>query len=299
MRSERLRVPLLAVAAAIGIAVVTASGAEARERRSADAAVPARGQDPDQDAPPTDPETRAARPGPEGLPEWFSWFEGRFTGHANGAAQGRGSLQLRDSFGYRAYGEQARFEAEHVIAPAAMIDAGGTLRVWRDLSVGAGYAALRTTGAATLSGAVPHPIRSGAFRALPPQALSFDHRERVAHVVVAWRMPIIERFDASFFLGPSFYSVTQGVVTNVTVREAGGPPFAEVRVDQVQVGEHTRNAVGGHVGVDVTYMPTRHVGFGLLLRYAAASVKLPSAGEGGVVLRVGGAEVGGGMRIRF
>ena len=146
---------------------------------------------------------------------------------------------------------------------------------------------------------MPHPIRSGAFREVPPQAFSFDHRERVTHGFVAWRMPIVERLDASFFLGPSFYSVTQGVVTNVTVREAGGPPFAAVQVEQVQVGEHTRNAVGGHVGVDLAYMPTRHVGFGLLLRYSSASVALPSAGEGDLVLRVGGAEVGGGIRIRF
>lgn len=241
---------------------------------------------------------RDASYGPDGLPTWFSWFAGRFGVHVNGASQG-GNRRVTDSFGFRAYDEDARLESTHVIGGAGMIDVGGSLRLWRGLSVGASYAQLATSDRTTLTGMVPHPLRHGAFRDLPAQELAFSHRQRVTHAFLAWRIPILERIEASFFAGPSLYNVSQGVVSNVTVREAGGPPFETVRVDLVQTGEHARNAVGGHVGVDVAYMPTRHFGVGLVVRYATATVDLPGARTGRLLLPVGGAEVGGGFRFRF
>ena len=141
--------------------------------------------------------------------------------------------------------------------------------------------------------------RQVAERAVPVQELSFSHRQRVTHAFLAWRLPVVGPVEASFFAGPSLYNVSQGVVSNVTVREAGGPPFETVRVDLVQTGEHTRNAVGGHVGLDVAYMPTRHVGIGVVVRYVTATVDLPGAQTGRVFLPLGGAEVGGGFRFRF
>lgn len=236
--------------------------------------------------------------GPEGLPTWFSWFVGRFNAHLNGASQG-GIRRLTDSLDFRAYDEDARLQSTHVIGGAGLIDVGGSLRLWRDLSVGASYAQLATSDATTLNGTVPHPIRHGAFRDLPVHELSFSHRQRVTHAFVAWRFPVAKRIEASFFAGPSLYNVFQGVVSNVTVREGGGPPFDTVRVDLVQTGAHTRNAVGGHVGVDVAYMPTRHVGVGFVVRYTIAAVDLPGARTGRLNLPVGGSEVGGGFRFRF
>ena len=236
--------------------------------------------------------------GPEGLPTWFSWFAGRFDVHVHGASQG-GSRRMTDSLGFRAYDEDARLESTHVIRGAGMIDVGGSLRLWRGLSIGASYGQLATSDRTTVTGTVPHPLRHGAFRDLPVQELSFSHRQRVTHAFLAWRFPIVGPVDASFFAGPSLYNVSQGVVSNVTVREAGGPPFETVRVDLVQTGEHTRNAVGGHVGLDVAYMPTRHVGVGFVVRYVTATVDLPGARTGRLFLPVGGAEVGAGFRFRF
>ncbi|MCY4660072.1 MAG: hypothetical protein OXF93_09720 [Acidobacteria bacterium] len=298
MSTERLCVPLLALAVAVaGFAAAPAAegasplgeggaGPEA-ERLGSEVAGSQTGAD-----------ERDARSGPEGLPGWFFWFTGRFSGHVNGAAQG-GSRSMTDSLGFRAYGEDAQVQSMHVVRGAGMIDAGGSLRLWRDLSVGASYAQSATSDATTLTGAVPHPLRRGAFRELPLHELSFPHRQRVTHVFFGWRFPVVDRLDVSLFAGPSLYSVTQGVVTNVTVREAGGPPFETVRVDLVQAGEHRRNAVGGHVGLDVTYMPTRHVGVGFVVRYATATVDLPAARTGRLFLPAGGAEVGGGLRFRF
>ena len=297
MGPERLGLPLLAIVMATRfLAAPTVADAWQPDDRAA--ATPAARRGSEGGLPQVGPDRSDAESGPDGVPGWFYWFAGRFRLHVNGAAQG-GSRGMTDRFGYRAYGEDVQLQSVHTIGRTGVMDAGGSVRVWRDLSVGASYGQAATSDATIVSGVVPHPIRHDAFRELPPHALSFNHRPRVTHPFLAWRLPVGERIDASFFAGPSLYNVTQGVVTNVTAREAGGPPFAVVQVDQVQVGEHTRNTVGGHVGVDVTYMPTRHFGVGFLVRYATGSVDLPSAGTGRLVLRVGGVEVGGGIRIRF
>ncbi len=297
MWTERPSAPLLtAMAVLFGIVVPAAEGAVPCAHAGAAPAGEHGGSEEGDSQ--TGADERDARSGPEGLPGWILWFTGRFSGHVNGAAQG-GSRSMTDSLGFRAYGEDAQVQSMHVIRVAGMIDAGGSLRLWRDLSVGASYAQLATSDATTLTGAVPHPLRHSAFRELPLHELSFPHRQRVTHLFFAWRFPLVDRLDVSLFAGPSLYSVTQGVVTNVTVREAGGPPFETVRVDLVQAGEHRRNAVGGHVGLDVTYMPTRHVGVGFVVRYATATVDLPAARTGRLSLPAGGAEVGGGLRFRF
>ena len=297
MWTERLTVPLLTVAVAT-LGFVATPAAERAPPPDGDAVRPAERHDLEEADSRPGADERDERSGPEGLPGWVSWFAGRFSAHVNGAEQG-GRRSMTDSFGFRAYGEDARLESTHVIGGEGKVDAGGSLRLWRDLSVGASYGQFATSDATTLAGTVPHPTRHGAFRELPRQELSFRHRQRTMHVYFAWRVPVADRLEASLFAGPSFYNVTQGVVANVTVREASGPPFEAVRVDLVQAGEHRRNAVGGHVGVDVTYLATRHVGVGLVVRYAAATVHLPAARTGRLRLQVGGAEVGAGLRFRF
>lgn len=297
MWTERLCAPLLVTLAVAGFGAAPAAENAPPPAEGAAGLVPDRFGS-EVAVSQTAADDRDARSGPEGLPGWVFWFTGRFSGHVNGAAQG-GSRSMTDSLGFRAYGEEAQVQSMHVVRGAGMVDAGGSLRLWRGLSIGASYAQLATSDATTLTGAVPHPLRHGTFRELPLHELSFPHRQRVTHVYFGWQLPVLDRLDVSLFAGPSLYSVTQGVVTNVTVREAGGPPFESVRVDLVQAGEHRRNAVGGHVGLDVTYMPTRHVGVGILMRYATATIDLPAARTGRLFLPAGGAEVGAGFRFRF
>ena len=274
---------LCVAAAPVGVRAQSRAGAEAVSQIQ-DSALDQQDQDDDREA------TRSV----------LSWFEGRFAVHANGGYQG-GSDQTVDTFGFRAYGEDARFDASHDISGGGMFDVGASLLVWRELSVGASYTQLDGSNRVTVSGAVPHPIEFNNPRAITPQTLSLTHRERATHIFGAWRVPLqqVEKLDVSVFGGLSLFNVTQGVVTNVTAREAGGPPFVAVTVDQVQTGERWKNGVGGHVGVDVTYMVTDYVGVGFFARFTGGSVDLPSAGVGTVSLNLGGIQTGGGVRFRF
>ncbi len=226
-------------------------------------------------------------------------LSGRLSLSVNGAFQ-NGVRRVRETLRFRAYGEEAAFQTRQDIEGGALIDVGGRIRAWRQLEVGATYTQLNGLDPAVVSGSVPHPIEFNQPRTADPQTFQLIHRERATHVSAAWVVPI--PFDAHFaiavFGGPSFFSVQQGLVTYVTAREAGGPPFATVNVT-VDTGEHRRNAVGGHIGADVTFKPTEFVGLGFLVRYAAASVTLPSSISPAVPLTVGGFQTAGGLRLWF
>jgi len=228
-----------------------------------------------------------------------TFLRGRLTIFANGLTQQSGAREFADQWSYRAYGGDAKVSVSHVVAAAPIADVGGSLRLWRGLMAGGGYSASKTLDATVVTGSVPHPINPNSPRVIDARSLQSLHRLQVGHVFGAWRFPVLDKLDVAAFGGASFFNLAQGVVTNVTAMEAGGPPFSAVKVEQLQSGQHRRNAVGGHLGVDVTYMATRFVGVGLLLRYTDGIVVLPAAKTGTLSVAVGGLEVGGGVRIRF
>ena len=227
-------------------------------------------------------------------------LSGRVAVHVNPAAFQASQDELRQTLSFRAYGEDARFQASHGFKGSVFIDAGGHIRVWRQLSVGASYTELSDSDSTAVTGTVPHPVLFNSDRAIAPQTLSLQHRERAAHIQAAWviRIPDNERLHITVSGGPSFFNVTQGMVTDIRVSEAGGPPFATVSVDQVSTTDVTRNAWGANIGVDVAYMLTDYVGVGGFVRFSRATVDVSSSGSD-LSLDVGGVQTGGGVRFRF
>ena len=195
----------------------------------------------------------------------------------------------------------ATFEAVSDIKGGPIIDAGGNIRVWSDLSVGAAYTELNESGTVTVTGTVPHPIEFNNDRVIDPVMSSLTHRERATHIYGAWRVPIqqVENLSVTVFGGPTYFNLTQGLIADVGVAEAGGPPFASVVVTDTPVVEHTRSGWGGHVGVDVTYMVTSVFGFGGVVRFSSGSLDLPVGESDTVSVTVGGLQTGGGIRLRF
>ena len=226
-------------------------------------------------------------------------FKGRFSAYVNGLSQQSGARKFSDQLSYRAYGEEAKFAISHVAAASPIVDFGGSLRLWRSLMAGGGYSESNTSDVTAVTGSVPHPINRDDPRFIDPRSLQSVHRLQAAHVFGGWRFPASEKLDIAAFGGATFFSLTQGVITNITAVEAGGPPFSAVKIDQLQRGQYRRNTVGVHVGVDMTYMATRFVGVGFVARYTNGVVAFPAATTGTLSLNVGGLEIGGGIRVRF
>ena len=227
----------------------------------------------------------------------FEALEGRLWVYGNGGYQ-VGEDTFRRTFTFRAYGEDARFEESHETKSGGLFDLGGSLLVWEQLRVGASYSQLSGSDSTRLTGSVPNPVAVNAARAIPPQDLSLAHEERATHVYAAWVVPITDKLDVAIFGGPSFFNLTQGVVTGVEINEVSGPPWPEVEVAGVTTGEFKKNSIGLHVGADVTYMITPTFGLGGFLRFAQGSIDMESA-EGVQPLDVGGVQMGGGVRVRF
>lgn len=238
-----------------------------------------------------------ARAQPAFLQFALETLRGRLAVQVNAAA--RSGAEWTQSLSSRVYGENARFEAVHEGRTGAAVDVGGSLRVWRRLSVGVAYTHLRKAGPAQITGVVPHPLRFGQDRAFAYRTAVLAHRERATHIQAAWRVPLrqVTGLDVSVHGGPSFFNLTRGAVHGVRIEETG-PPFTTVRVTGAVEAEHTRNGWGGHVGVDVSYMLTPTLGVGGIVRFSGGSVALPSF-AGTETVAAGGLQTGGGLRVRF
>lgn len=224
-------------------------------------------------------------------------LKGRFSLHANGGFQS-GTDTARRTFVFRAYGEDARFDETHETQDGTLLDLGGSIQIWEQLRVGASYSQLTKADSTRLTGTVPHPTAINLPRTIDPQTLSMAHDEKATHLYVAWVVPINDKLDVAVLGGPSFFSLTQGIVTGVSIREVSGPPWPQVAVDGVTTGEFKKNAIGVHVGADVSYMVTPNFGLGGFLRFAQGSIDVPSLGDERP-LNVGGIQAGGGVRVRF
>jgi hypothetical protein len=111
-------------------------------------------------------------------------------------------------------------------------------------------------------------------------------------------IPVSDKVEFGVSAGPSFWTVKQDFVSGVEITE-GPPPFNTVDINSVTLVDESENAVGFNIGVDATYLVTRRLGAGAFIRFAGASVDMPTAGGGTVTLDAGGFQVGGGLRVRF
>ena len=232
------------------------------------------------------------------LTRWET-YEGRFSVHLNGGYQAANE-EFQQTIRQRAYGEDARFTATNTGGTGAFGDVGGLAQVWERVGLGATYSHMSKSWTTALTGTVPHPIEVDNDRSVRTESETLRHRERATHIHVSWRIPVsaIKKLDVMVYAGPSFFNLTQGVVTGAVISEPSGPPFASVNIDRITQKEHNRNGWGGHAGVDVTYMLTTYVGLGGSARFAGGSVDVP-AEDGEYSLSVGGFQSGGGLRFRF
>ena len=184
------------------------------------------------------------------------------------------------------YGETAILSTTHEGGVAAVFDVTAGYRVWRDLSIGLGFAYARGSGEALMTAAVPDPLFHDR-RVETTATEDVTRSEKTVHLQFIWTMPVTDKMDASFSAGPSFINVSQELVNNITV-EANTTNATPATVTE------SDNAVGFHVGADLSYLLTPRYGVGGFMRYVKSSAGTPSAD-----FKIGGFQIGGGARLRF
>jgi hypothetical protein len=188
------------------------------------------------------------------------------------------------------YGEAAVIRGTQGIDGAPFIDVTGGYRVWRNFSAALSLTTTMTgKGDASITGGIPHPIFFDTRVESTVAVTGLAHKERSAHVSFMWTSPVTDKIDASAFGGPSYVKVFQDVIDGITV-----PDGTQTFVPVAGV-EQTATKLGFHVGGDVTFLFTPHIGAGGMVRFVKAKVDLPAA----TGLTAAGLQYGGGVRVRF
>jgi hypothetical protein len=196
-----------------------------------------------------------------------------------------------------AFEEETAWQTNYRVTSGAQFDAAGGVRVWRNLFAGVAYTYFSRRAPASISGEVPHPFFFDQPRAFAGDTTALAHEQQAIHVSAVWVFPASRRVEISIFGGPSYFAAARSFVEDAIYDEAY--PFDSTTFSRAATARATAHRVGVHGGGDFAWLLTRHVGVGVLLRYAQADVKFATPAGGSVSLDAGGFQVGAGVRLRF
>jgi hypothetical protein len=214
----------------------------------------------------------------------------------NGGSQAS-STDFADNVVFTEFLEEGDFDATYGIESGAIFDIGGGVRLPFNLGIGVGVSRFDKSNDASVNARIPHPFFFDRDRSIAGSAASLTRTETAVHLQVRWLAPIPGAVELSVFGGPTYVSVTQGLVTAVEFSQTY--PFDVATFTAAASGTQSESAVGYNVGVDVGFFFSRYVGIGALVRFSRASLDLVSEDNGPISVDTGGLHAGGGLRLRF
>jgi hypothetical protein len=191
-------------------------------------------------------------------------------------------------------------EKEHITVDypseiGGLIAASVSYRLWRQFVVGLGASRSSSSGDAHVTAQLPHPLYDNTLRAIEGTAKS-SRDETGTHVMLGFVWPVNRRLRVLLSAGPSWLSVDQPIITDVTYAETF--PYDTAEFTGVKTSGGRESATGFNAGADVSWMFSRGVGVGGLFQYTHARIKT-NAGDRSVSFNAGGAQVAGGIRFAF
>lgn len=216
---------------------------------------------------------------------------GRVTASINFGAQGS-SGDFTQRLTPTIYDEAASIEIAQGYESGPLFDIGGAVTLFGNIGVGLSYSRTSGDGVAAVSAQIPDPLFFDRPRGASASADGLEHTENAVHLQVFYRFAASPKLDVSVGIGPTFFSVSQDLIDTVTVTEPT-PSITPV------VAKLSDSPVGINVGADVTYLFTKMLGAGVLLRYASATADFTPSSGSTVSLDAGGFQIAGGLRVRF
>lgn len=201
------------------------------------------------------------------------------------------------------YFEQGSFRFERPVPTAVIYDLGIAVRLWRGLHAGAAVSMFDDkSGAGTVTARVPHPLQFNKPRTTTGEIANATRREIGQHLMFGWNVRAASGLDFTLFAGPSIFATDQLLVKNLTLSlDKEVFPFDELAFPAVETETPRENVMGYNAGVDMTWRFARHVGAGLLVRYANGKKQFAPSPTGStpVEVTVSGLHAGGGLRLVF
>jgi hypothetical protein len=220
-------------------------------------------------------------------------FSGPFVS-INGAVQ-MATSDFADRLTFTENAEDGRLDTDYLVDGGPAFDiAGGAF--WRDLGIGVGVTRFSRSTPTSVSALVPHPFFFNQNRPVSGSVAGLQRKELAIHVRASRMIPVW-RMQLMAFGGPSFFRVTQGIVTDIDYTEEY--PYDAAVFARGATTDAKASKVGFNAGADVAYFFTRQLGVGGVFQFSRATVELAAEGAGSRDVRVGGLQAGGGLRVRF
>jgi hypothetical protein len=225
--------------------------------------------------------------------------EPRFMLSLNGAFE-PGDEEFTDDGPLPLYNEAGRLTVSGRSSTGALLDLGAAARVGDRFTLGLGFQRGASADEATITGEAPHPIFFNRPRAFSVTVPETKRIEQAVHFSAGALVQLTDKLDVHIYGGPSQFRFSQQVVAEVVVTETGGA-FTTVNATPTIVARK-RNVWGGHIAADFSY-PVAQIGNGSFrlagfIRYAQASSEFQVVSNT-VSTKVGGVQMGGGLRVRF
>ena len=163
--------------------------------------------------------------------------------------------------------------------------------------MGANVSVFSRESDAGITGQLPHPFWFDRLRAINGTAAGLARTETAVHVQAQWVVPVGRSIAITLFGGPTWFNVTQDLVTGITFDQSY--PYDAAAFSGANVGEQSVSTVGAHAGADVAYYFSERIGIGGTVRISRGSVEFDSPDGDAVENDVGGVHTTAGLRIRF
>jgi hypothetical protein len=205
-----------------------------------------------------------------------------------------------DRFEFERNLETGSTSVDYPVQGGFIFDAGAGYRFWKNLAAGVSVSYFTRDDVASTTSSVPHPFFFNQPREVTGEATGVKRSETAVHVQAMYLVTTGGRLRLVFSGGPSFFTVEQDLVTEVTITETfpyDTAAFASARKDR-QKG----SAPAFNVGADVMWMLSRTLGVGGMVRFSRASVDLdapPNPANRTISVDAGGVYAGGGIRLAF
>jgi hypothetical protein len=214
----------------------------------------------------------------------------------DGARQGAAD-DFQDSAVFTEHAEEGRFDTDYSVSSGPAFNISGGAMLWRQIGVGVGVSRFSRSTPVVFSAQVPHPFVFDQDRQVDSDIGGVKREELAVNIRASAVFPLGSRTQVMVFGGPSFFRVTQGIVTDFTFTEEY--PYDTATFANGETRNEKQSKVGANVGVDVGYFFTPQIGVGGMVQFAGATLDFPSAGGGTQEVKTGGLQAGGGLRLRF
>jgi hypothetical protein len=200
-----------------------------------------------------------------------------------------------DTFTIERNVETGQVSVNYPSKAATLVAGAVNVRVWKQLGVGLGLTHGTSTADAAVSASIPHPFFDNQPREIAGTT-SLQRTETGLHLQLAWLVPAGRHLRLVLSGGPSYISLQQGLVTDVSYSETY--PYDTATFSAATSTRASRGGVGFNVGVDTAWMFSRGVGAGVMAQLSRATVTLEGGGRR-ARRDAGGAQIGAGLRVVF